>query len=208
MHLGPGPGPGPGLIRLFELLLQPGFAPVLHQLVYWDLFAPGDCVRESHEDVCGFMSVLLQVHTLSVSSLSLLSVFFHLSLCHCMCVCVRAPVVSFSVSVCVCALCSQPLCGKQSLWRALAFRTQSWAPLHPPAALPRIQPWTHATPVRRFSSLAHPSAACFACCRPERPDWGRCSRRTLLLPAAAKESSAAQLLDETAFAGVLRHSHL
>lgn len=82
-------------------------------------------------------------------------------MCVSLCVHVCARVVSFWVCVCVCvyAFCSQPLCGKQSLWRALAFHNQSLAPLHTPPPLPRIQTWTH-TALVSFGQLI-PN---FVCC--------------------------------------------
>lgn len=82
-------------------------------------------------------------------------------MCVSLCVSVCARVVSFWVCVCVCvyAFCSQPLCGKQSLWRALAFHNQSLAPLHTPPPLPRIQTWTH-TALVSFGQLI-PN---FVCC--------------------------------------------
>lgn len=64
--------------------------------------------------------------------------------------------VVFSMCVCMCVLCSQPLYGKQSLWRALAFHNQSLAPLHTPSPLPRIQTWTHTAGVSFLFSSSQP----------------------------------------------------
>lgn len=75
------------------------------------------------------------------------------SLCFSVCTC------CLLLGVCVYAFCSQPLCGKQSLWRALAFHNQSLAPLHTPPPLPRIQTWTHTALVSFGQLIPH-----FVCC--------------------------------------------
>lgn len=105
--------------------------------------------------VCYFkLSIFLPLCPVPVTPLFL--VFFHLpDLCICVCVFLCVCMSSSPFSVCVCAFCSQPLCGEQSLWRALAFHNQSLAPLHTPPPLPRIQTWTHTALVSLWP--AHPS---------------------------------------------------
>lgn len=128
------------------------------RLALFDPKQTWSCPRKSY-GCLRLISLLLQVHKPFLSCPCHPSLFSSFISLVCVCVCVYACVHIYTrcllLCVCMCVLCSQPLCGKQSLWRALAFHNQSLAPLHTPSPLPRIQTWTHTAAVS-FLPLSQP----------------------------------------------------